>query len=49
MGKPKIFATHPLFESPRKLLAELPYIKEFRDGGLGHGGSGATIIEFAID
>jgi len=35
-----------LREGSRKLLAELPYIKEYRDGGLGQGGAGATIVEF---
>ncbi len=28
------------------LLKSLPYIKDFRDGGHGQGGSGATIVEF---
>ena len=35
-----------LREGARKLLKNLPYVKTFRDGGAGHGGSGATLIEF---
>jgi DNA mismatch repair protein MutS2 len=38
--------TGAIREGARKLLGELPYIKEFRDGGVGMGGSGATIVEF---
>jgi DNA mismatch repair protein MutS2 len=33
-------------EAVRALLGKLPYVKEFRDGGAGHGGTGATIVEF---
>jgi DNA mismatch repair protein MutS2 len=33
-------------EAVRALLSKLPYVKEFRDGGAGHGGTGATIVEF---
>lgn len=35
-----------LREGARKLLGELPYVKEYRDGGVGMGGAGATIVEF---
>ena len=38
-----------LREGTRKVLADLPYVKNFRDGGPGHGGTGATIVEFARD
>ncbi|MGK5089777.1 Smr/MutS family protein, partial [Bdellovibrionota bacterium FG-2] len=38
-----------LREGARKLLAELPYIKIFRDAGAGQGGSGATLVEFDLD
>lgn len=41
--------TGALREGARKLLKKLPYIKQFRDGGVGHGGSGATIVEFDRD
>ena len=40
--------TGAIREGTRKLLGELPYIKEYRDGGLGAGGSGATIVEFDL-
>ncbi|MBC7693026.1 MAG: Smr/MutS family protein [Methylotenera sp.] len=36
-------------EGARGILKELPYIKDFRDGGAGMGGSGATIVEFDRD
>ena len=38
--------TGALREGARKLLRSLPYVKEFRDGGVGLGGAGATIVEF---
>lgn len=38
--------TGALREGTLKLLRELPYIKSSRNGGPGHGGSGATIVEF---
>jgi DNA mismatch repair protein MutS2 len=38
--------TGALRDGSRKLLAELPYVKVFRDAGAGQGGSGATIVEF---
>ena len=38
--------TGSLREGTRKLLGQLPYIKNFRDGGVGQGGAGATLIEF---
>lgn len=41
--------TGALREGTRKLLGNLPYVKSFRDGGAGHGGSGATIVEFERD
>jgi DNA mismatch repair protein MutS2 len=41
--------TGALREGTRKLLGELPYIKDFRDGGVGMGGSGATLVEFDRD
>ena len=41
--------TGSLREGTRKLLGELPYIKEFRDAGVGMGGTGATLIEFDLD
>jgi DNA mismatch repair protein MutS2 len=41
--------TGALREGTHKLLKKLPYIKEFRDGGAGHGGTGATVIEFERD
>jgi DNA mismatch repair protein MutS2 len=41
--------TGALREGAHKLLHQLPYIKNFRDGGAGHGGAGATIVEFERD
>jgi DNA mismatch repair protein MutS2 len=41
--------TGAIREGTRKLLGGLPYVREFRDGGAGHGGSGATIVEFERD
>jgi DNA mismatch repair protein MutS2 len=38
--------TGAIREGTRKLLGQLPYVKTFRDGGVGHGGTGATIVEF---
>jgi DNA mismatch repair protein MutS2 len=40
--------TGAIREGARKLLKELPYVKEFRDGGPGQGGTGATIVEFDL-
>ena len=41
--------TGALREGAHKLLAKLPYIRYFRDGGAGQGGTGATIVEFDRD
>lgn len=41
--------TGVLREGTHKLLKKLPYVKKFRDGGAGHGGAGATLIEFDRD
>jgi DNA mismatch repair protein MutS2 len=38
--------TGAIREGTRALLKRLPYIKEYRDGGAGGGGAGATIVEF---
>lgn len=38
--------TGAIREGARKLLANLPYVKTFRDGGPGQGGTGATLVEF---
>jgi DNA mismatch repair protein MutS2 len=38
--------TGALREGTRKLLAKLPYVKTYYDGGTGRGGAGATIVEF---
>jgi DNA mismatch repair protein MutS2 len=38
--------TGALREGAHKLLTRLPYVRTFRDGGPGHGGAGATIVEF---
>lgn len=38
--------TGAIREGARALLKQLPYIKEYRDGGAGGGGAGATIVEF---
>jgi len=50
-GSPMVTIIHGLGtgairEGVRKLLHSLPYVKTFRDGGTGQGGTGATIIEF---
>ncbi len=37
--------TGALREGIRKLLRDLPFVSDFRDGGTGAGGSGATIVE----
>ena len=37
--------TGALREGTRTLLREIPYIKEYRDGGPGQGGTGATLID----
>ncbi len=41
--------TGAIRENSRKLLKRLPYVKEFRDGGPGRGGTGATVVEFERD
>jgi DNA mismatch repair protein MutS2 len=41
--------TGALREGTHKILGKLPYVKTFRDGGAGHGGSGATVVEFDRD
>jgi len=41
--------TGALREGARKVMTGLPYIKHFRDGGVGLGGAGATIVEFETD
>lgn len=41
--------TGALREGTVKLLRRLPYVKAFRDGGAGRGGSGATLVEFDRD
>ncbi len=33
-------------EGTRDMLKRLPYIKTYRDGGVGQGGTGATLVEF---
>ena len=38
--------TGALREGTLKLLSQLPYVHEFRDGGPGGGGAGATVVEF---
>jgi DNA mismatch repair protein MutS2 len=38
--------TGAIKEGARRLFAELPYIKTFRDGGPGQGGMGASVVEF---
>jgi DNA mismatch repair protein MutS2 len=38
--------TGAIREGTRALLAKLPYVREFRDGGQGFGGTGATLVEF---
>lgn len=38
--------TGALREGARELFKKIPYIKETRDGGLGSGGAGATIVVF---
>jgi DNA mismatch repair protein MutS2 len=40
--------TGAIREGTRKLLKKLPYVKEYRDGGVGGGGSGATVVEFDL-
>jgi DNA mismatch repair protein MutS2 len=41
--------TGAIREGARKIISNLPYIKAFRDGGVGLGGAGATIVEFETD
>lgn len=38
--------TGAIREGTRALLKRLPYIKDYRDGGAGGGGAGATLVEF---
>lgn len=38
--------TGAIRDGTRALLKKLPYIKDYRDGGAGGGGAGATIVEF---
>lgn len=38
--------TGALREGTRKILNQLPYVKNFRDGGASQGNTGATIVEF---
>jgi len=38
--------TGALREGTHRLLKKLPYIKNYRDGGPGQGGTGATLVEF---
>lgn len=50
-GKMQVTVVHGLGtgairEGTRKLLATLPYVKSYRDGGAGQGGSGATVVDF---
>jgi DNA mismatch repair protein MutS2 len=40
--------TGAIREKTRDLLKSLPYVKAFRDGGIGGGGPGATIVEFDL-
>ncbi|MBI2712797.1 MAG: Smr/MutS family protein, partial [Bdellovibrio sp.] len=40
--------TGAIREGTHQLLGRLPYVKSFRDGGAGHGGSGATVVEFDL-
>ncbi len=39
--------TGALREGIRKLLGELPFVADYRDGGTGMGGTGATLVELA--
>ncbi len=41
--------TGALREGTRKILSSLPYIKNYRDGGVGLGGAGATLVEIDRD
>jgi DNA mismatch repair protein MutS2 len=41
--------TGAIREGARALLSKLPYIKDYRDAGAGHGGTGATLVEFDRD
>ncbi len=50
-GKMQVTVVHGLGtgairEGTRKLLATLPYVRSYRDGGVGQGGSGATVVDF---
>ena len=38
--------TGAIREGAHQLLKKLPYVRTFRDGGVGQGGTGATIVEF---
>jgi DNA mismatch repair protein MutS2 len=41
--------TGAIREGAHQLLKKLPYVRSFRDGGIGQGGTGATIVEFDLD
>ncbi len=41
--------TGALREGAHKLLTRLPYVRSFRDGGAGQGGTGATIVELELN
>ena len=41
--------TGVLREGTRQVLKSLPYVKNYQDGGVGHGGAGATVVEFDRD
>lgn len=41
--------TGALREGTRKVLAGLPYVRDYHDGGAGQGGAGATVVEFDRD
>ncbi|MBL7715212.1 MAG: Smr/MutS family protein [Bdellovibrionales bacterium] len=43
------YGTGALREGTRQMVSKLSYVKEFRDGGVGQGGTGATVIEFDTD
>lgn len=42
------YGTGALREGTRAMISKLSYVKEFRDGGVGQGGTGATLIEFDV-
>lgn len=41
--------TGTIREGARKLIQSLPYVKSYRDAGVGMGGAGATLIEFELE